>query len=474
MIGSPRPLVLGIVLAAATPLAAQVDAPKAAASQEPRREDTPQPFVPLHPRTARQQDRIDVLRLYGAARALEDRRRWTDAIDLLEQALKKDPDSVAIPRRLSRLSFALGRTEQAIGFARKVVEADPATPRPSACWWPTTAAGRTRPPPRPCSAPRWPTRRWTRRRRPPWRSGTTSGCSWPSRTRSIRRPTCWPSWSRPSTRRRPTGSRPAEQKLILGNDEAESYRKYGVVFLAAKRYDLAAKAFRRGLIYDPDDAELPRLLAQALLKAGRPDEALATLEPLLKGRPPGRDAYDVLAQVLTALGRAGQIIPRLEEAARADPKNTALRYALADRYREAGQAAKANAIYKELLASQADPEGIGARSESLLKAKRTEELLKLLDEAMGERTRREAVLPQIEAISTDPSYVDEVLDGGPEDAVGHAAPPGPVRPGRPGPHRHAGQEGRSVDRPGPPDAAARPQPPGLPRALPDPQPQRPL
>src|SRR5215210_1817146 len=123
MIGSLRPIVL--VLAAMLPLAARADDPKASTAREPRREDLPQPFVPLHPRTAQQQDRIDALRLYTAARALEDRRQWTAAIDLLEQALKKDPDSVAIPRRLSRLCFALGRTEQAVAFGRKVVEADP-------------------------------------------------------------------------------------------------------------------------------------------------------------------------------------------------------------------------------------------------------------------------------------------------------------------------------------------------------------
>ena len=73
---------------------------------------------------------------------------------------------------------------------------------------------------------------------------------------------------------------PVEQKLILGNDEAESYRQFGVVFLAAKRHDLAIKAFQRGLIYDPEDAELcPGSWPRRCEKAGRPAEALATLEP---------------------------------------------------------------------------------------------------------------------------------------------------------------------------------------------------
>ena len=70
---------------------------------------------------------------------------------------------------------------------------------------------------------------------------------------------------------------PADQKRILGGDEsaaASSYLDFGVVFLAAKRYDLAVKAFLRGLVYDEDDPQLPLLLAQTLLKSGKGEEAL--------------------------------------------------------------------------------------------------------------------------------------------------------------------------------------------------------
>ena len=61
--------------------------------------------------------------------ALQDRRILSDAITLLEEALAKDPTSVAIPRRLSPLCFALGKTDQAVDYARKVVEADPGDAR---------------------------------------------------------------------------------------------------------------------------------------------------------------------------------------------------------------------------------------------------------------------------------------------------------------------------------------------------------
>src|SRR5581483_5709596 len=70
-------------------------------------EDVPQPFVPLHPRTVEDRRQIEALQAFTAARALEDRRMLREAIELLEEAHKKDPESLAILRHLSRLCFAL-------------------------------------------------------------------------------------------------------------------------------------------------------------------------------------------------------------------------------------------------------------------------------------------------------------------------------------------------------------------------------
>ena len=49
-------------------------------------DDTAQPFVPLRPSTVDDRRRIEVVRLFSAARALEDRRHWTDAVALLQEA----------------------------------------------------------------------------------------------------------------------------------------------------------------------------------------------------------------------------------------------------------------------------------------------------------------------------------------------------------------------------------------------------
>ena len=138
MIGSFRPMVLGLAWAASTLVVpeASADPPQIgpgtsekgdrAASFALPGEDSPQPFVPAQSSLRRGPGgRSRMPRDYSTARATEDQKTWSEAITLLEKALKADPDSIAIPRRLSRLYFGRGETEQAIRYSSRVLEADP-------------------------------------------------------------------------------------------------------------------------------------------------------------------------------------------------------------------------------------------------------------------------------------------------------------------------------------------------------------
>ena len=49
---------------------------------------------------------------------------------------------------------------------------------------------------------------------------------------------------------------PAELARVLGNDPATAYLNFGLVFLEAKKYDLAVKALERGLVYDEDNSQI--------------------------------------------------------------------------------------------------------------------------------------------------------------------------------------------------------------------------
>jgi tetratricopeptide (TPR) repeat protein len=433
MVGSIRTWTLCLVagLAVASPLRSYAadDPPrqeaKGAKGTAPASlEDVPAPFVPLHPRTVEDRKRIEVLKAYSASRALEDLRMLPDAIDLLEQAIKKEPDSVAILRRLSRLCFVMGRTEMAIGYSRRVIEADPNDSdtlqrlvrfydrKNDADGAETLLTRLLANPKLDKTSPAYLLAlqelgmHYRERMLPMDRSVAGFG---PLLEKSAE---AFGKLLEALDSKAANELAPADERRILGGNPAEAYLTFGAVLLEAKRYEMAIKALRRGLVYAPDQPLLTTQLAGALLEADKPADALEVAERFVKQHPEQREGYSLLARSLSALKRETEILPRLEEAAKADPKNRAVQYALADRYSQIGQRDRANALYEELRNNSPNAQDFGALAAWLLKEKRTEELIKLLGDAVTRRGGFEAVKPQIEAIAADPAYSGEVLDVG--------------------------------------------------------------
>ncbi len=205
-----------------------------------------------------------------------------------------------------------------------------------------------------------------------------------------------------------------DQLRVLGNDPATSYLKFGLIFLAAKRLEPAVKAFERGLVYDEDNPQISLLMADTLLKLNQGERALGLVERSIQRQPQGVESYELLARVLTALKREKEITPRLEVAARRDSKNIPLQYVLADRYRETGQAEKAETLYKELLTSQPTPQTYGALASSLLKRKKAADLLRVFAEAFKRpgSPESEAVAPQLKAAASDNAIAEAMLESG--------------------------------------------------------------
>ena len=71
-----------------------------------------------------------------------------------------------------------------------------------------------------------------------------------------------------------------------GQRAGTAYLNFGMVFLAAKRDELAVKAFERGLIYDEENPQIPLLLAETLLKLNKGQQALALVERLHQAAAP--------------------------------------------------------------------------------------------------------------------------------------------------------------------------------------------
>lgn len=415
----PAPFLLGLLLLV-SPAAAQDPEPKPHAEGEvpaPARggpaygEDVLPEFVPLHPRTAEDRREMETLRDYMTARALEGRRMLSEAASVLQEALKLDPDSVALQRRASRLYFLLGRTEQALESARKVLEADPSDTETLSL---LVNYYDRRNDPAPAEA-------LLRKLldNPKLVKGSPGylliqrdlGLLYADKLNKPQEAADALAIVVQALDEKAANKLTlADQRRLLGLDEAASYGHFGEIFLKAGRAEPAATAFRRGLVYDPDHPLLPRYLAQTLLELNRTDEALTILEAYLKRQPQGREPYELLIEVLTKLQRAAEILPRLEAAAKNDPKNLPLQYLLADRYREAGQPQKADALYRELIATQPDAQGFGALASSLVREKKTDELIELLGKAFAKPETLEAVKPQIESIVNDTKFAGELLD----------------------------------------------------------------
>jgi tetratricopeptide (TPR) repeat protein len=381
-------------------------------------DDPPRAFVPLRPATVDDRRRIEAVRLYSAARALEDLRRWTDAVSLLQEASKLDPDSVAIPRRLSKIYIgALGRPDLAIEYGRKVLALEPGDSEtlarlfdffmqldPEKSDSPGAEALLKEVLANPKLDAHAPGRLlaefelgklyYTRLRQFDKAADAYAKVMDGLDDKSANRLT------------------PAELTRILGNEPAMAYLNFGLVFITARRDALAARALERAMVYDDDNPQIAMVLAETLLRLHKADQALTLVERLIKRQPQGVESYELLAKVLTALGREKEITPRLEEAAQHDSKNVPLQYILADRYRETGQVEKADALYKELLTEQPTLQTYRALTTSLLKRKKAGDLLKVICEAVARPNMQDAVLPQLKAAAADDSLAEAMLDDG--------------------------------------------------------------
>src|SRR5262249_19851331 len=71
---------------------------------------------------------------------------------------------------------------------------------------------------------------------------------------------------------------PADQRRILGDDEAAASVRFGGLSLKARRNDLALRCFRRAEVYDGENPLIPTMVARILLETNRAPEALTAIE----------------------------------------------------------------------------------------------------------------------------------------------------------------------------------------------------
>jgi tetratricopeptide (TPR) repeat protein len=373
-------------------------------------EDPPKAFVPARARTVEEQKRVDSLRYYAAGRAYEERHQFSDAIKSFEKALESEPASTPVLRRLSRINFALGRDDAAVDIGRRILAADPGDVETI-----ELLLRHFRQDPAASEALLLDVAKNPKLDKKSigalfveYELGNLFEASLQFDKAAAAFAKVVEAIDDKSNARLSA----SDLRRFLGNEEAQTYLRFGRVFLLAKRTDLAIKAFQRGLIYDPDDPQLLLSLSEIYLDTGKADEALGQVERFLKRQPQGREPYDQLARILTTLKRENEIIPRFEKYAADSPKNLPLQFALAERYNQAGQPLKAEAIFKALLAEQRDTQGFVELFPKLLKDKKWEELIQLLSKVAGKLKQLEAIQPQIDLLLADPVATEAVLDAG--------------------------------------------------------------
>lgn len=408
-------------------LSRQIDSPRlwaaqADPAQQPQGRPTaeaaldgiPADFVPVQPQTQAERDRQEVLGLYMAARALEDQRRPREALTLFAKALEKSPSDPTILRRMCRLSLAIGRVDQAIDYGTRALEASPDDSNTLGVLVTTLLERR---------ADRDAAELLLRR----VIGNPRLDANAPARLIALRMfgdfmlelrnnpeeaAAAYEHIVSALEERAAARMKGVERERILRGGEAESYLRFGQVLLRSKRYEKAVLALRRGLLYDASQPQLLTSLAEALLEMGQVDEADRVLDGFLRKQPQGREPYELLGRILAAKGQTESFLPRIEAAAKADSKNLALQFLLADTYRQAGRNAEAEALLKTLVKTQGDIQAYGPLVSMLTRERRAAELVTILGEAVALPGGLQAIAPQLQAIVSDTELIDAMLAQG--------------------------------------------------------------
>lgn len=114
----------------------------------------------------------------------------------------------------------------------------------------------------------------------------------------------------------------APAAAVSGSPRIETAQSLGSLaegHLAARRYDEAAKVYRRMLEVEPKDASIHNELGLALHYGGKSDEAVAALKKATTLDPKLQRAWLSLGFVLKSLGREKPARAALERAIALDP-----------------------------------------------------------------------------------------------------------------------------------------------------------
>jgi len=317
-------------------------------------EEPPAPFYPRHARSEVEEDRIEALALFAAARTFEQREAYQDALRLYERAVRYDPQSPVLYAAVIRLATRLRRYDEAVRYALIApggLKVDPLLLRRLGVY--LTRIGRLE------DAVRL-------YRQTIAAKGTDGDAADVLLRMEMGRLCHLVGRYREAAEAFELVVHALEHADEYGIDEqvrrtlldepASTWRLMGECFLRSGKLRAAREAFLEASRAASSPGVLEYDLARVLAREGKHKEAFDSLwtafDAGLTGE--GTGPFELLDELLKHLGRSDDLLPTLEDLYARNARNVRLGLYLAGRYLDAGQEDRAAALYWQILEQSAD------------------------------------------------------------------------------------------------------------------------
>ena len=377
-------------------------------------DDRPIPHEPVKARTPEEQKRLDAASWYMAGRMSESRNEYAKALDAYKKAVELDPKAVEVYRSLVPLAFNLNQNEEALKYAMQAVELDPSDFRLMRRLA-VHMAGQGQ-----IEEAISLLQKALESPEVERKSGVfvllnhdlakLFGGTGRFEDAAKHYEVVFDALLDPDKYRLDFRTRAALQA-----DPSATYQECGQVFLQAKQYELAIKAFEKAAAAGKQDpALLSYNLAQVYAETNQLDKALEQLQKYLDAQlqSRGAEAYELLASILEKSGRSGELVPKLEELAAKDKHNRPLHYFLAEQHVAREEYDKAEKVYKGILKGDSNPQGYLGLAKIYRLQERPVELLDALHKAAQDPETLNLLVGELEAISANESLTASLVAAG--------------------------------------------------------------
>ena len=382
------------------------------------------PLVPLKPRTAGDQARIDAKAYFMAGQLKEARGDFQGAYQEYRKAVALDANSLAIYQALLPLAFNLGKTDEAVKYALKAVELDPNDFRL------LRRLGVH-------MANRQKLGEAIKLLEKALQSKTLNQ---PSAVYVMMKRDLGILYSRTGQKNKAADTFEVVLDALINPDKFKlnfrmraalivdpsrmfgtTYELIGQAFLDAQRLPLAVKAFeqaakaRRG-----KPGRVSYNLARVYLQTKQLEKALDQLHVYLDAQlqSKGRAAYQLLADILKEMDKSDELIGRLEALIQKDKHNSILQYFLAEQYLANNRLRKAEKLYMAALQNSGGSEGYVGLAVVYRRQSRPTELLDALTRAVKGGGDFGLLETEMKAIGEDENLLDSLIAVGRKLAEG--------------------------------------------------------